>query len=386
MKTIDPYRIFFPVGLLFGIWGTSIWIMNWMGSIQINAIQLHTDLMISGFMFSFVAGFLMTATPKYTGSFVSSFFDISVMLILLIFLAIFAYLGFQKLFHICSFFGMAFLTSFVFRRFLSRENHLYPFYIFLLSGLILGCLGTLIIMMSDLSPMTDNILKFAKALYFQGVVISLIIGVGTSLIPMILGHSNFTVVNIEISGGSLKESFFKSISPLLWFVATLFGLSFFIEFLIHQEIGRFVRAFIVSYILFKTWFLHKWPKMKSKMSVSLWISGWMILIGLWLQVFFPEYSTHVMHLTYVGGFSLMLILIAARVTMAHGGYGLQSEVTSKLLYWIVFLVVFAALTRWSAVYMPKLYESHLAYASFTWIFGIFIWSIFYLKKIIVLNK
>lgn len=70
-RTIDlfcqePFRVFFPVGLLLGAIGVSLWILYYAGIIASYPGVSHARLMIKGFVASFVIGFLGTAGPRLT--------------------------------------------------------------------------------------------------------------------------------------------------------------------------------------------------------------------------------------------------------------------------------------------------------------------------------
>jgi uncharacterized protein involved in response to NO len=64
----EPFRIFFPAGLLLGIIGVSLWILYYMGAGVPYPNVAHARLMIEGLMASFIFGFLGTAGPRLTSA------------------------------------------------------------------------------------------------------------------------------------------------------------------------------------------------------------------------------------------------------------------------------------------------------------------------------
>ena len=64
----DPYRLFFPLGMLAGIWGVMMWPMLYGGWLKFYPGEAHTRMMIEGFMGAFVIGFSGTAFPRLTGN------------------------------------------------------------------------------------------------------------------------------------------------------------------------------------------------------------------------------------------------------------------------------------------------------------------------------
>src|SRR5215470_15370218 len=62
VRTPDPYRVLFPLGLLFGLIGAGSWPVHLLG-IGPYPAALHRALMVQGFEHGFVLGFLLTAMP-----------------------------------------------------------------------------------------------------------------------------------------------------------------------------------------------------------------------------------------------------------------------------------------------------------------------------------
>jgi uncharacterized protein involved in response to NO len=60
-------------------------------------------------------------------------------------------------------------------------------------------------------------------------------------------------------------------------------------------------------------------------ALALWISGWLVLAGLWAAALAPAFTLGALHLVFVGGFALLTLGIATRVTVAHGRYPLSDE-------------------------------------------------------------
>ncbi len=60
----EPFRIFFPLGLLLGAIGVALWPLFVWHAIVFYPAQAHVRLMIEGLMGSFIIGFLGTAGPR----------------------------------------------------------------------------------------------------------------------------------------------------------------------------------------------------------------------------------------------------------------------------------------------------------------------------------
>jgi uncharacterized protein involved in response to NO len=159
--------------------------------------------------------------------------------------------------------------------------------------------------------------------------------------------------------------------------------SFALEVWLSPFAARAVRAAVFTLVSFHDWKIHRRPGVRSTMALGLWISCWLLLLGLWFPVVFPAYALHVRHLAYVGGFGLMTIAVATRVTLAHGGHNLALERTSGLFKAAVGLILLAAATRGIARLLPEsAYWTHLHFAAWSWNLGLLIWGVFALPRII----
>src|SRR5207245_10339720 len=67
-KPTDPYRIFFPLGIVLGAMGVSIWPLYDFGIPDCYSGRAHAFVQTDGFLYSFIAGFLLTAIPRFTGT------------------------------------------------------------------------------------------------------------------------------------------------------------------------------------------------------------------------------------------------------------------------------------------------------------------------------
>ena len=64
----EPYRVFFPVGILCGLAGVAIWPLYSFGLTTTYSGRSHALVQIFGFLYAFIAGFLLTTVPRFTGT------------------------------------------------------------------------------------------------------------------------------------------------------------------------------------------------------------------------------------------------------------------------------------------------------------------------------
>lgn len=374
---IDPYRIIFPVGIFLSFFGIGAWLpfgFKWLNAYPVN---YHASIMIGGFLFLFALGFLMTAIPRFTGTETASFFELLGVSILNLALAFCCIFYFQSAFQFILFLQMIFLVVFGCRRFMKRAYNPPTSFLFLALGILAGlfsvgvrCLETSFEIPSPLKLLAHNIL-------FQGMMLCFVLGVGSRLIPALLGWSQLP----QVKGPNKQEKRdydFIILSVLVFLLA----ISFIVEVFVDLQLGRVLRALITTITIIKFWKVISPPKVKTWVSKWLWASSWSLIIGLWGYALFPAYGVHLLHIFFIGGLSLMTLMIATRVTLAHGDHNMDLEVSSDALKWTGILILVAMLTRVVAPFMPKTYLSHLAYASMTWLAAMITWCYVFIKKII----
>lgn len=364
-NTVEPYRILFPIGVLFALFGVGIWLRG--GAFQDYAIWagIHSQIMVGAFLFAFAAGFLMTAVPKMTASFPARPFEIWVAAVLVLGNAFFALKGLSEIFFASAFISISFLLAFFFRRFLARTKSPPKFFPFVIMGLFSGLLGSFLLATGwrgDFWP------ALGKSLYFEGMILFLILGIGSRLIPVISGrgapveHGNAVTRNLML--GSLV---FLSYGLHAGGIILAAGLL------------KFSTVFLIAAV---NWKLFARINTPSKLAHGMRGSGIMVLAGLLLSGLYPAYAVHWMHLTYIGGFGLMTFTVASRVTLAHGSYDLGIEARSRILWIAGSLILLASLTRVAAPFAGVGYPSHIFYAALTWTVAVSLWAFSFVARMI----
>ena len=60
----EPFRVFFPLGVVAGVVGVSLWPLFYARALVMYPAVAHSRMMICGFVAAFAIGFLGTAVPK----------------------------------------------------------------------------------------------------------------------------------------------------------------------------------------------------------------------------------------------------------------------------------------------------------------------------------
>lgn len=372
-QNLDAYRYFFPAGWLLGIWGVLLWILFPWNLVSYPGF-IHPELMMGGFFLCFACGFLMTAAPRFTDSYGPSKSDhlISGLLIALLFLS----LALPKLYFYAVVSGLfVFLMTYVAKRFVSRRSNPPDAFIFVGAGLWVGLLGSLILLLRELIELPQPIHLLGRQFFLQAYIMCLVIGVGSRLVPALLGWAALPSEKVKSQG------VLKYIVVAIAFIAT-----YVVESAGYGGEANLLRAVVLSYIFLVLWRLYQLPKRRAVQTWWLWISAWMILLPQWGIVFAPAYRIHLLHVLLVSGLALMTFMVVVRVSLSHGKHDMNLEKRSKALFIGAFLICLAGFTRLSASFAPEIYQSHLVYAAYTWILALVIWGLKFLPKVVFLSE
>ncbi|ASD63209.1 hypothetical protein Bb109J_c2401 [Bdellovibrio bacteriovorus] len=369
--SMDAYRYFFPAGWVMAVWGVLLWILFPWNLVTYPGLH-HPEIMSGGFFLCFVAGFLMTAAPKFTASFGPTKNEqrASLVLIGLLFASLIP--GSKTFFYFTVTALFVFLITYMARRFLNRKNNPPDSFLFVGVGLGAGLVGSLTLLLGQFVNVPSELYQLARTFFLQAYVLCLVMGVGSRLIPALLGWAPLPT----------ESSKYTPQIKLYSALAVAFLGSFVLEVLVQPLSGQILRALVMSFIVFKFWKLHHLPQRRAFQSWWLWGSAWMLLLGQWGTVAFLDFRVHLLHVILVSGLGLMTFMIATRVTLSHGKHDMIWEKNSKGLFLGALLMGFAGLTRLSAGFAPHIYQSHLVYAAYTWILGLIVWGWLFLPKMI----
>ena len=362
---IEPYRIFFPVGIFSLIMGVLIWLPQ-LWNAGTFPIVAHRFLMLNGFSAFFIAGFLMTAVPRFSQTSTATYTEIYSFLVVSVVGLVFAFWELEKVAYAASALQGILILLFLGTRISKRKvNPPYSF-VFILFGLILWMVSAVFGIFVETNAL--------KNLQYEGAIVAIIFGVGSRLIPGILGH--VAIVQSQRAKYEKEIPYLKSV-PLHFFVLIVF---FSISYFLTEQVGSITRLIIFLIISVFYWKIYLFPKDRSALTWNIWISCWLMLMSFLLKALWQDGAIHASHAFFFSGIVLLTLLVATRVLQSHGPKDKSTE-NYKTLYAVSFLIVFAGATRVSAVFIPASYEHHLGYSSIVLTIAVLLWSFRYLRFI-----
>jgi uncharacterized protein involved in response to NO len=365
----EPYRVFFFSGAIWSIVGVSLWPLYYAKLLSFYPSFVHSRLMIEAFGGAFVVGFLGTAGPR-----MATAPKLTPMELFWLFglhqASAISHLRLQFLWGdgffialLVSLFGCLVIRILKFRKDAPPPQMLLAF-----TGLACGIAGASLLLVPA-TMLDPQRFRLANLLLYQGFLIPPVLGIGSFVFPRMLGGDFGEPKTAAKSKARLTRAIVASI---------LIVSSFFLEAMGQIALGYAIRTMVaVVYLLIEM----SW---KTKQSGSLttglfWALG-LGLLGLALPAFFYPQHVSVEHLLYIGGFGLLILVVASRVLFGHSGDLDGFFAKSKRVRFLVFLAVLTAATRATPAWVPSTTVSHHIYAALSWGFLVLFWLVWHRRR------
>lgn len=354
----EPYRLFFPLGILCGIFGVGHWFVYAIGLADAYSGFMHASIQMQVYTICFIAGFLMTAMPRLSATEPASWVETCGLLILI--LSILASLHGSKwiLANLLFVASLVWLLLFGIRRIRAchRQAKVKPpvEFLWVPIALLHGILGS-VLLMAGTSKITGTwSILTGKPMLQQGLILSIVLGVGGFLAPRLMGTFN-------------KDR--KRHGILHVFAGLVLLASFFLEGFGLGKIAYGVRALLVSSLMIWTRSLVFKPLMTEQYVRLLWLSLWMVALGSWAAFIFPAHRVAMLHFIFIGGYSMMIFAVATMVITSHAGRPEQLRRPSKALYFAAIAVAGSVLLRVISAFFSSWYFQLLGVSSLLWLAG-----------------
>jgi uncharacterized protein involved in response to NO len=257
----DPFRLFFPLGTCLAFAG----VLPWTAQIFTHASyprDLHRVLMIDGFLLSFVAGFLMTAITRFTGTHFASKGEISAVFLSILGAGMGAFFSSQAASFLLSALAVFFIGVFAMRRFRKKTSNPPYTFIFIGVGLFLWLISNLgLFAIAVGAPAPDYAAEVLRDLFSNGAIMSLILGVGGRLLPGILGWEEIVVA--QRSRYETPGPFLGVVPADVWISMAIFLASFLLLPFLGQRWCFLLRGVVTLYFAIAYWRIHRERPIKS---------------------------------------------------------------------------------------------------------------------------
>lgn len=371
----EPFRVFFFSGALWSIIGVSLWPLFYAGKLAFFPNYCHARLMIEAFGGAFVIGFLGTAGPRMASAPKLTPLELGWLFALhqasaICHLRLLHFQG-DTLFAALL---VSLLASLVIRLVRFRKELPPPQMLLALTGLICGLSGAVL----SLLPSTwidPERFRLAGLLLYQGLLLPPVLGIGSFIFPRILGG----VFGDPVTPLEKRTKLIRSLTA-----AVLLTGSFFLEAYGSPLTGYGLRAVTAAtYLLLEIrWRQTDEDEPRGSLATGL---QWSLLIGfsgLALAGFLYPQRIAIEHLLYIGGFGMLILIVASRVLFGHSGDIAGFAKRSWMARGLIFLGILAATTRAVPALVPKVTVSHHQYAAWTWAALALLWLIWHRRRFV----
>lgn len=362
----EPFRLFFPVGVLLGWVGVGHWLLYGFGVVETYSCFRHGLLQTQAFLMAFALGFLWTALPRRTAAPVASAREVALALAALLVTGgalacdafVIAQLGDLALF--------ALLLAFAARRVLHGTARRRPPAAFVLLPLaaLLGVSGAALILARLVLEAAPWTIALGALFVEQGVFLCLVMGIGALVLPLMSG----TPPPPDL-GSSPRET--RVALAFLALGLTVAG-SLVAEALGAVRSAPIVRGVAVAIGLGWGGGAFRLPGKPGFHRKLVWAAAWLAPLGLVASGLLPDYRVPALHVLFIGGFSLMAFGVATHVSLSHLGFADEAMGRPRPVVVLALGIALALLARVAADSSHTYFE-HLASAALCWIVGSAVW-------------
>jgi uncharacterized protein involved in response to NO len=365
----EPFRLFFPLGVLLAWVGIGHWLLYSLGVTQTYSCQLHGLVQMQGFMMAFAVGFLLTAIPRRTQTGPPAAAEMTLLAAALIATTaaavaerwVAAETAYLVVFGAVLRFALQRLRVAAGVRRPPAAFVLVPFAIFH------GVVGGLLVLAATLPGVPGTLMALGRLLVEQGVFLCLVVGVGALVLPLMAGAPPPPDL------GATPAEKRKAIVYAGGGIAI--AVSLVLEWVGYERLGPILRAGVVAAGVGIGGGAWRRPGKPGAHRRLVWLGVWLVPTGLVVAAVWPSYRVAALHILFIGGFSLMAFGVATHVALSH--LGLDALATGRpgavVILGVCFLLALAARL---AADMSNTYFDHLGWAAAVWIGGSAVWLAF----------
>ena len=365
LSRAEPFRIFFPLGLLIGVIGVSLWPLFFLGAISVYPATAHARLMIEGFVACFLFGFLGTAGPRVMSVPHFSGAEVSRLLIGIITTVGVHLFGRHTWGDALFVATLALFVVSLAARFARRNDSPPPNFALVGLGLLNGLVGSALMFFCAATGSHPDLYRLGASLLHVGFPLLPLLGVGPFFLRRLLDLPSDDHGTRRASGAAFAIA-----------VALVIDASFVFEVFAWNGVLVWIRAaVVVVYLLVAL----PWES-NSLLAGALRMSFAAIAGGLGLMALLPGQRVAALHVLLVAGVSVAILAVATRVILGHSDNLALLQRRRRWLITAFILIILGMISRYVADFRPSR-DPHLHWGAIVWLIGVGIWSVVVLPHV-----
>ncbi len=375
----EPFRLFFPAAVIVGLAGVALWPLHFLGAVELYPGLSHARLMAYGFFAGFMLGFLGTALPRMLSAPPLHPAETSALLVIYGAMSMTLLLGKIIEGDILFLVLLAVFGTMAAVRIWKRADVPPPGFVLVALAFLCAAAGTVLGIVQTRLEDAFWAGTLQHLLVYQGFILLPILGVGAFLLPRFFGlpsKHNFPESLVPPPGWTAKA--------LLALVTGLIIIgSFWLEATGWFRTGPAIRLAAAGFYLAWEVPVFRRSPVRNAPARILRLAFLLLLAGFLAIVLFPEYRISLLHMTLVGGFAIVTLIVATRVIFGHSGNLSLLERPNRWLWIAAGFMILAMATRISGDFWPKVLASHYNYGAVTWVIAVILWALYVLPKVIL---
>jgi uncharacterized protein involved in response to NO len=371
----EPFRPFFPLGVLLGWVGIGHWLLYSIGMTATYSCMLHGLVQTQAFLMAFAVGFLMTALPRRTQTSPATAAELWIAAAALVTTTVAAMAERWTVAEIGYVALLLLLLRFAVRRFIGRTSGRRPPAAFILIpfAMLHGLGGAALLLAWSALHAPAWTMGLGRLFVEQGVFLCLVVGIGGLVLPLMAGAPPPPDL-----GSSPRER----VKAAAYGVAgTLILASLLLEQAGWEHVGPLLRAAVVAAGLALGGGAWRPPARPGLHRRLVWLAVWLAPLGIALSGVWPDYRVPLLHVLFIGGFGLLAFGVATHVALSHLNLEQERERSPAAIIIMGTGIILAMLGRvtadWTATYFP-----HLGAAAAAWLIGTAAWFAFLGRRLL----
>jgi uncharacterized protein involved in response to NO len=355
----EPFRILFPLGALLALVGVAPWLLFATGLSRMYLGVFHAFTMTQAFLIAVAAGFLGTMIPRRTGAAPLSAVELVLLAASLAAIPGALIADRLALAEVAYLAAVVTLAQFAVRRVRRTNKPVPPSFVLIPFALAAGLTGASLLLASALGAPAWTI-AVGRGLVEQGVLVPLVMALAPMLTPIILDG--------EAEPDQTRAWLYTTIGTL--YVAT------FATELKWPRGSQAVRGALAALEIVFVADVARWPRLPGLHRRVYQLAMMMVPIGLFVAAVWPSYRVPLLHVSFVGGLSLLVFAVGAHVTFLHTG----REALARGYPWpvaaVASLTMAATIVRASAERVASHFVEMLGLAAALWLTAAALWMIY----------
>ena len=358
----EPFRLLFPLGALLALVGVLPWLLFGTGLLRLYLGVYHAFTMTQAFLVAIAAGFLGTMLPRRTGAAPLSPWEL--MLLTLSLAAIPAALVADRV-ALAEFFylvALGTLAQFALRRLRASRQPVPPSFALIPFALAAGVAGALLLIGASFGAPAWTI-AVGRGLVEEGVLLPLVMALAPMLTPIILDDRR------------APDAAERRLRALHVAVGAIFVGSFALAWS-WPRLGLAIRGILAALEIVVVSDVVRRPRAPGLHRRLYQLAMLLVPVGLIAAAVRPPYRVPLLHLTFVGGLSLLVFSVGAHVTFLHTGHDALARRRPWPLAAVAVLTLAAMIVRASAERVATNYVEMLGLAAAMWLAAAATWAVY----------